>query len=100
MPMDVDTPIPLWMRSIRIRLVGIFFKGTDKNEGVGKVFSKSSDKNPTSKNLLVHTPGSDREWNVPPLGTIRNLYIFLASFCLLCVTATVDTKSVDEKIYK
>ena len=59
-------PPPLWMRSIRIPPVGIFFqRHRQKSEGVGKVFSKGSDKNPTSRNLIIHRGGSDYKWNVP-----------------------------------
>ena len=39
-PFIIQPPPPLWMRSIRIPLVGIFFKGTDKKV---KGFRQKSD---------------------------------------------------------
>ena len=42
---SIYNPNPLWTRSIEIRLVGIFFqRHRQKSQGLGKVFSKGSDK--------------------------------------------------------
>ena len=70
------------MRSIRIPPVGIFFqRHRQKSEGVGKVFSKGSDKNPTSRNLIIHRGGSDYKWNVPILYHLYGVNIRV--FCKL-----------------
>ena len=45
----------------------LFQRHRQKSEGVGDVFSKGSDKNQTSRNILIHTPGTVRKWNLPQI---------------------------------
>ena len=51
----------------------LFQRHRQKSEGVGKVFSKGSDKNPTSRNLIIHRGCSDYKWNVP-LSSLHTLH--------------------------